>query len=202
MIEYQNLVQKITNCTKCTLGHKRTKAVPGEGSLAADIFLIGEAPGYYEDQAGKPFVGRAGQLLDKLLESINLSRKDVYITNLLKCRPPNNRDPLPNEIKACGGYLGEQLEMISPKLIVTLGRYSLTRFLPSDSLSNSRGKLMKYNDIPLFPVYHPAAGLRNGKIMGILKNDFTKIPEIMGSLDIRMDKNKQQDAQDSQLNLF
>ena len=199
MIEYQNLVQKIRNCTKCTLGHKRTNAVPGEGSLAADVFLIGEAPGYYEDQAGKPFVGRAGQLLDKLLQSIDFSRKDVYITNLLKCRPPNNRDPLPNEIKSCGDYLSEQLEMISPKLIVTLGRYSLTRLLPSNSLSNSRGKLMKYKDIPLFPVYHPAAGLRNGNIMGILKNDFTKIPEIMRSLDGRRDENKQQD---SQLNLF
>jgi DNA polymerase len=199
MIEYQSLVKKISNCTKCTLGHKRTKAVPGEGSLAADVFLIGEAPGYYEDQAGKPFVGRAGQLLDKLLQSIDLSRKDVYITNLLKCRPPNNRDPLPNEIKSCGDYLGKQLEMISPKLIVTLGRYSLTRFLPSNSLSNSRGKLMKYKDIPLFPVYHPAAGLRNGNIMSILKNDFTKIPEIMRSLDGRRDENKQQD---SQLNLF
>ena len=199
MIEYQNLVQKISKCTKCALGHKRTKAVPGEGSLAADVFLIGEAPGYYEDQAGKPFVGRAGQLLDKLLQSIDFSRKDVYITNLLKCRPPNNRDPLPNEIKSCGDYLSEQLEMISPKLIVTLGRYSLTRLLPSNSLSNSRGKLMKYKDIPLFPVYHPAAGLRNGNIMGILKNDFTKIPEIMRSLDGRRDENKQQD---SQLNLF
>ena len=199
MIEYQNLVQKISNCTKCTLGHKRTNAVPGEGSLAADVFLIGEAPGYYEDQAGKPFVGRAGQLLDKLLQSIDFSRKDVYITNLLKCRPPNNRDPLPNEIKSCGDYLSEQLEMISPKLIVTLGRYSLTRLLPSNSLSNSRGKLMKYKDIPLFPVYHPAAGLRNGNIMGILKNDFTKIPEIMRSLDCKRDENK---LQDSQLNLF
>ena len=113
MIEYQNLVQKISKCTKCALGYKRTKVVPGEGSLAADVFLIGEAPGYYEDQAGKPFVGRAGQLLDKLLQSIDLSRKDVYITNLLKCRPPNNRDPLPNEIKSCGDYLGKQLEMIS-----------------------------------------------------------------------------------------
>ena len=112
MIEYQNLVQKITNCTKCTLGHKRTKAVPGEGSLVADIFLIGEAPGYYEDQAGKPFVGRAGQLLDKLLESINLSRKDVYITNLLKCRPPNNRDPQIEEIDKCEPYLIKQLKIL------------------------------------------------------------------------------------------
>ena len=94
MIEYKKLVEKINNCTNCCLGYKRTKAVPGEGSFSSDIFFTGEAPGYYEDQSGKPFVGRAGQLLDKLLESINLSRKDVYITNLLKCRPPNNTDPV------------------------------------------------------------------------------------------------------------
>ena len=200
MIEYQNLVQQISNCTKCTLGHKRTQAVPGEGALSANIFLTGEAPGYYEDQAGRPFVGRAGKLLDKLLESISLSRKDVYITNLLKCRPPNNRDPLPNEIKACGNYLSEQLEMISPKLIVTLGRYSLTKFLPSKSLSNVRGTLMRYKEIHLYPVYHPAAGLRNGNILDKLKTDFIKIPRIMESLDTtKMDKNIQDD---SQLNLF
>ena len=158
MIEYQKLVQQISTCRKCTLGHKRTKAVAGDGSLEADIFFTGEAPGYYEDQVGKPFVGRAGQLLDKLLESINLSRKEVYITNLLKCRPPNNRDPLPNEIKACSDYLNEQLEIIAPKLIVTLGRYSLSRFFPNSSLSNVRGTLMEYKNISLFPVYHPAAG--------------------------------------------
>ena len=199
MIEYKKLVEKINNCTNCCLGYKRTKAVPGEGSFSSDIFFTGEAPGYYEDQSGKPFVGRAGQLLDKLLEGINLSRKDVYITNLLKCRPPNNRDPLPDEIKACGDYLKEQLEMISPKLIVTLGRYPLTRFLPNRTLANSRGRLMKYKNIPLFSVYHPAAGLRNGNIMAILKNDFTKIPEIMERLNVAKNKDIQTD---SQLNLF
>ena len=200
MIEYQKLVQQISSCTKCTLGHKRTQAVPGEGALSANIFLTGEAPGYYEDQAGRPFVGRAGKLLDKLLESISLSRKDVYITNLLKCRPPNNRDPLPNEIKACGDYLSEQLEMVSPKLIITLGRYSLTKFLPSKSLSNVRGTLMRYKETHLYPVYHPAAGLRNGNILDKLKTDFIKIPRIMESLDTtKMDKNIQDD---SQLNLF
>lgn len=201
MIEYQKLVQQISTCRKCTLGYKRTKAVAGDGSLEADIFFTGEAPGYYEDQVGKPFVGRAGKLLDKLLESINLSRKEVYITNLLKCRPPNNRDPLPNEIKACSDYLNEQLEIIAPKLIVTLGRYSLSRFFPNSSLSNVRGTLMEYKNISLYPVYHPAAGLRNGNIMDKLQMDFTRIPEIMELVENTANE-KRNKQEDSQLNLF
>ncbi len=201
MIEYQKLVQQINACRQCALGDKRMKAVPGDGSLEADVLLTGEAPGYYEDQAGKPFVGRAGQLLDKLLESINLSREAVYITNLLKCRPPNNRDPLPHEIKACSDYLKQQIEIISPKLIITLGRYSLSRFFPNNPISQVRGTLMEYKNIYLFPVYHPAAGLRNGNIMNKLQGDFAKIPEIIGSL-----KNTENETRikqkDSQLNLF
>ena len=140
------------------------------------MFLTGEAPGYYEDQAGRPFVGRAGKLLDKLLESISLSRKDVYITNLLKCRPPNNRDPLPNEIKACGDYLSEQLEMISPKLIVTLGRISSMTLLKSkDSLTNMRKEILEYEGIDLLATYHPAALLRNPNLKKFAWEDFKKI---------------------------
>src|SRR3972149_4080621 len=117
-------------CRACALGSSRTRAVPGEGPVAAEIMFIGEAPGYYEDQQARPFVGAAGQFMEQLLASIGLKRSGVYIANVIKCRPPGNRDPLPEEIGACSQWLTRQLGVIRPKLIVTLGRYSMTRFLP------------------------------------------------------------------------
>ena len=128
MSDFDKLVQEVHGCTLCSLSGKRTRAVPGEGSLTADVVFIGEGPGYYEDQEGRPFVGPAGKLLDELLESVGMNRQDVYITNMVKCRPPNNRDPLPGEIKACKPYLDRQLEMIRPRIVATLGRYSFSRF--------------------------------------------------------------------------
>ena len=138
------------------------RQVPGDGDRKANVMFIGEGPGYYEDQQGIPFVGRAGQLLNEMLESIDLQRQDIYITNMLKCRPPNNRDPLPAEITACGPYLERQIRMISPKVIVTLGRYSTANFFPTEPISKLRGKPMPWNGITILPMYHPAAALRNG----------------------------------------
>ena len=130
MSDFDALERRVHACTRCTLSQKRTKAVPGEGSRSADIVFVGEGPGFHEDQQGRPFVGPAGRLLDELLASVGLDRKDVYITNMIKCRPPNNRDPLPGEIEACKPYLDEQIEMIAPKVVVALGALLLLEILP------------------------------------------------------------------------
>ena len=184
---YEDLVRRVNACTKCTLAQKRNRAVPGEGSLDADVMFVGEAPGYYEDQEGRPFVGRAGNLLTELLDSIGLRREDVYITNMLKCRPPNNRDPLPGEIAACQPYLDEQLETISPKVVVALGRYSFAKFFPNEAIGKARGKPRRWNNLLVYPMYHPAAALRNGRLRAALEEDFRALPGLIrdaGSLPV------------------
>ena len=181
MSDFDILDEEVRSCTLCTLSAKRTNAVPGDGDRKANVMFIGEGPGYNEDQQGIPFVGRAGQLLNEMLASIDLQRQDIYITNMLKCRPPNNRDPLPAEITACGPYLERQITMISPKVIVTLGRYSTANFFPNEPISKLRGKPMPWNDITVLPMYHPAAALRNGKLKDALQRDFQQIPELLDS---------------------
>jgi DNA polymerase len=173
------LDRQVHGCTKCALSVTRTKAVPGEGSPTAAIMFIGEGPGYHEDQQGRPFVGPAGQLLDKLLASIGLKRADVYITNMVKCRPPNNRDPFPGEIQACSGYLDEQVRLIKPKVIVTLGRHSFGKFFPGDTISKARGKPRQWNGQTIFPIYHPAAALHNPGLMPDLQADFQKLAAML-----------------------
>ena len=155
--------QEINQCQKCPLGQSRTNFVFGVGDPSASLILVGEAPGEKEDLKGEPFVGRAGKLLDKILAAINRSRKNgVYICNVLKCRPPNNRDPLPNEVKECEPYLIHQINLIKPKLIVALGRVAGKTLLNVDnSLKSMRGQLHNYNGTPLIVTYHPAALLRN-----------------------------------------
>jgi uracil-DNA glycosylase family 4 len=135
--ELQALAAEITQCTKCLLHRGRTKAVPGEGPANSEIMFIGEAPGFHEDQQGRPFVGAAGKFLEELLESIGLKRQDVYIANVIKCRPPGNRDPLPEEIEACEPYLDRQIELIQPRMVVTLGRFSMARAFPRARISSS-----------------------------------------------------------------
>jgi uracil-DNA glycosylase family 4 len=166
----------VHSCHACPLGDTRNRAVPGEGPVDAEIMLIGEAPGYYEDQQGRPFVGAAGQFLEQLLASIGLKRSQVFIANVIKCRPPSNRDPLPEEISACSGWLGEQLEILRPKLIVTLGRYSMSRFLPGTSIGKVHGQARKVNDTWIVPMYHPAAALHQGSLRKTIELDFLKIP--------------------------
>ncbi|MEX1138127.1 MAG: uracil-DNA glycosylase [Bacteroidota bacterium] len=152
----------ICTCQKCPLGSTRTKFVFGVGNSNADLVLVGEAPGADEDAQGEPFVGRAGQLLNKILEAINFKREEVFICNILKCRPPNNRDPMPEEVASCEPYLWKQLELIRPKLILCLGRIAAQVLLKTnDSLSSMRGKVHDYRGIPLMVTYHPAALLRN-----------------------------------------
>lgn len=158
----EKLNATICTCTKCSLGHTRKNFVFGVGNPNADLVLVGEAPGADEDEQGEPFVGRAGQLLNKILEAIHFKREEVYICNILKCRPPNNRDPQPNEIELCEPYLWKQLEIIKPKLILCLGRIAGQALLRTNaSLSQLRGKVHDYRGIKLMVTYHPAALLRN-----------------------------------------
>jgi DNA polymerase len=172
----ENLVK---DCQKCSLYKTATNSVPGSGNPEAKIVFIGEAPGFYEDQQGLPFVGNSGKLLDKLLDSINLKREDVFICNILKHRPPENRDPGPIEIKLCTPFLKAQLQILKPQVIITLGRFALNYFLPTDLISHVRGQIKKLSwqglDLTLIPVYHPSAGLRNGAMLTALKADFVTI---------------------------
>jgi uracil-DNA glycosylase family 4 len=174
--ELEGLYATIKACPDCDLCKTRTKAVPGEGSPTAEIMFVGEGPGYNEDQQGRPFVGAAGKFLDELLASIGTRRSEVYITNVLKCRPPNNRDPLPNEVEACRKYLLRQIELIRPRLIVTLGRFSLAWFFPRDSIGKAHGQLRRLGNQHLYHVYHPAAALHAGNLRKVIQEDFARIP--------------------------
>jgi len=172
----QKFRQEIENCQKCPLWKTRTKFVFGSGNENAGIMFIGEAPGRDEDLQGIPFVGRAGQLLNKLLEHVQLKRSDVYIANILKSRPPNNRDPLPEEVEQCIPYLHRQIELIRPKLLVALGRVAAQNLLNSQiSLTNMRNKIWSYRDIPMIVTFHPAYILRNNSMLDSAIEDMKSI---------------------------
>ncbi|MCJ7792835.1 MAG: uracil-DNA glycosylase [Candidatus Marinimicrobia bacterium] len=173
------IAKRVTKCTRCDLYKRATKAVPGDGNPEAEVIFLGEGPGYHEDLQGLPFVGAAGQLLDQLLQSIKLKRNDIFIGNVIKHRPPDNRDPLPEEIEACRPFLDEQIQIIAPKMIITLGRFSLNKFLPNEKISQIHGQA-RYVDFlgrqyMVLPMYHPAAALRSGRIMEEIKEDFQKV---------------------------
>jgi DNA polymerase len=173
------LYQQIALCHKCDIAKLRTKVVPGEGAENADIIFIGEAPGWHEDQQGRPFVGQAGQFLDRLLASINLNRQQVYIANVIKCRPPDNRDPLPTEIQNCRQWLDSQIEIIKPKMIVTLGRYSMARYFPGKSISKIHGTAVKRDNVIYYAMYHPAAALHQQSLRQAIEADMLKIPKLL-----------------------
>jgi len=179
MSALSELYQEIAACQRCDLAKYRTRAVPGEGSENAEIMFIGEAPGWHEDQQGRPFVGPAGQFLDKLLASIGLKREQVYITNVVKGRPPENRDPLPTEIAACRKWLDRQIELIHPKMIVTLGRYSMAMFFPGKSISKIHGTAQKRDNVIYYAMYHPAAALHQQSLRQAIEADMLKIPSLL-----------------------
>ena len=170
---------EVSTCSKCDLCKGRTKAVPGEGTPTAKILFIGEGPGFNEDKQGRPFIGPAGQFLDELLASISLKRADVFITNVVKCRPPNNRDPLPNEIAACSNYLDRQIAAIQPQVIVTLGRFSMAKFFGSEKISTIHGRARKIDGRLCIAMYHPAAALHQSSLKEVIREDFKKIPGII-----------------------
>jgi uracil-DNA glycosylase len=179
VIELEQLYRRVANCTDCGLCNTRTQAVPGEGPADAEVMFVGEGPGFHEDQQARPFVGPAGRLLEELLSAAGFRRSDVYITNVVKCRPPNNRDPLPAEVDACRVYLEQQISFIKPKLIVTLGRYSLSWFFPRDSISKVHGHLRRQNGSYFLHMYHPAAALHAGNLRKTIEEDFRKIPQAL-----------------------
>jgi uracil-DNA glycosylase len=192
------LYEEIRACQECELAKHRTKVVPGEGAGDADIVFIGEAPGWHEDQQGRPFVGPAGQFLDQLLASIDLRREEVYIANVIKCRPPQNREPLPAEIQSCRKWLDRQIEIIQPQMVVTLGRHSLARYFPNDSIGKVHGKPRKLGGVIYYPMYHPAAALHQGSLRRTIEADMLKIRQILAQ-----DRDLPEDTVEShQLSLF
>ncbi|MEI6478454.1 MAG: uracil-DNA glycosylase [bacterium] len=178
-----DLADQVRTCTLCRLCEGRTNAVPGEGNFSADVVFIGEGPGKNEDEQGIPFCGASGKLLDSLLATINLSRQDVFITNVVKCRPPGNRDPLPDEKQTCATtYLNRQLELINPKLIVTLGRHALGHFIPDLKISQVHGQPKRHHGQVYLALYHPAVALYNGGMRQTLEEDFLIIPKVLRTL--------------------
>ena len=191
-----NVEKEIASCQLCPLCKTRRNIVPGEGNPHAEIMFIGEAPGAREDEFGRPFCGPAGKFLDQLLDSIGLQRADVYIANTLKCHPPANRDPLPEEKSACRKYLEEQIAIINPKIVVTLGRHSTETYLPDlGGITKLRAKLYhRSNGIFFFPLYHPAAALHNGAMRQTLLDDFAKLPAAIAEVKARLSKQKKENA--------
>ncbi len=179
----QQIADEVSVCTACELHKGRTCAVPGEGPVDAEIMFIGEAPGFHEDQQGRPFVGPAGKLLEAWLAEIGLTRQDVWIANVVKCRPPGNRDPRPEEIAACAGYLERQIALLRPKLIATLGRYSMEKFFPGARITRVHGQARRDGDRVLIPLFHPAYVLRNETAMPDALRDMRKIPRLIARLE-------------------
>jgi len=173
----------INQCQKCSLSKTAKKAVPGAGNSESSVMIIAEAPGFYEDQSGIPFVGNCGKLVDQLLSSVNLTRDQVFISNILKHHPPQNRDPSSLEIKACAPFLKAQIKIIEPKIIMTLGRFALNYFFPNGKITQIHGQpqLIKWQEIELtvFPVYHPSAGLRDNQMLQALQGDFLKVKNFL-----------------------
>lgn len=186
-IQLKKLEDEIRKCSNCDLSKNCKNPVPGYGNYFAKIVFVGEAPGKEEDLQGLPFVGASGKFLDKFLESINLDREDIYITNLVKCRPPSNRDPNQNEIDQCFKFLKRQIDLICPKIIVTLGRFSMNAFLPEIKISQAHGQVFKIKDFfekteIIMPMYHPASALYNPKLRPVLMEDFLKLGELLKKL--------------------
>src|SRR5262245_24836579 len=177
------VAKQVASCRDCDLCAVRTNAVPGEGAADAAIMFVGEGPGFYEDQQGRPFVGASGKLLDELLTSIGLDRRKVFIANVVKCRPPNNRDPQPDEIEACDTWLQEQIAIIDPKVIVTLGRHSMQRYFAGEAIGRLHGQPRRKGDRIIVPMYHPAAALRQGSLRAVIQADFSKLPDFLARIE-------------------
>lgn len=196
----EKVAAEIRDCQACDLFFGRSQAVPGAGQETATVMFVGEGPGFHEDQQGVPFVGAAGKFLDELLEMIELRRDDVFITNVVKCRPPGNRDPRPAEIQACRGFLDRQIAVIRPKVIITLGRFSMERYFPNAKISQVHGQARKIDGILYYPMYHPAAALHQPSLRPVVEEDVAKIPELIARIDEFSDSAAEQAA--TQLSLF
>ena len=200
MSELERLHEQIRACTRCKLHMGRTHAVPGAGPEKADVMFIGEAPGFHEDKQGLPFVGAAGRFLNELLQGIDLKREDVFITNVIKCRPPANRDPEPEEIEACQDYLDRQIALIQPKMVITLGRFSMARYFSNAKISQIHGHPKKMDGVIYYPMYHPAAALHQPSLRGTVQADFEQIPQLLAQIDQMTEEEPPEQVQ--QLSLF
>ncbi len=175
----EEIAAEIRSCQLCELARTRTNAVPGDGPDRAPIMFIGEGPGLNEDQQGKPFVGAAGKFLTELIEMAGLKRSEVFITNVVKCRPPGNRDPLPDEIMACSSYLQRQIDVIDPTVIVTLGRFSMAGWFPGERITRIHGQPKKFGARTVVPMFHPAAALHQGNLKPVIQEDFARLRSIL-----------------------
>lgn len=175
----QEVAEQVRVCTDCKLHHSRKNAVPGEGPPDADLMFIGEGPGFHENEQGRPFVGAAGKFLEELLASIDLTREQVFICNVVKCRPPGNRDPQEQEIEACSKYLDRQIQAVNPKVIVTLGRFSMARYFPDAKISAIHGQARVVNGRLVVPFYHPAAALHQPSLRRVVEQDFAMLPDLI-----------------------
>jgi len=173
------IAKEVSVCKKCALYHSRNKAVPGEGPADAEIMFIGEGPGFNENEQGRPFVGAAGNFLNELLAEAGLKRSDVWIGNVVKCRPPNNRDPLPEELAACNGYQERQIAAINPKIIITLGRYSMGKFMPGVKISSVHGQMRRVGERYVIAMFHPAAALHQAALKPAILKDFGQLPKLL-----------------------
>jgi uracil-DNA glycosylase family 4 len=201
MSELSQLAEQVVACTKCILSKSRTKAVPGEGPENAHMLFVGEGPGFHEDKQGRPFVGAAGQFLQELLAGIGMKREEVFIANVIKCRPPGNRDPMPEEIEACRAYLDRQIELINPRVVVTLGRYSMARWFPNAKISAIHGQPRKIDGRLIVPMFHPAAALHQPSLRKDVEADFCKLPDILAEFE-QMENNEPPPPEAEQLSLF
>ena len=192
----QELGHSLQDCQRCRLASGRTQVVFGAGNPNASIMFVGEAPGFYEDKQGEPFVGAAGRLLNELLEGAGLSRKDIYIANVIKCRPPDNRDPLPDEVETCKPFLFQQIEMIKPKVVCTLGNFAMQTLMGKKiGIMKVRGQAFQVQDFFVFPMLHPAAALHQGNLNEPLREDFRKLKAFL-------DRRQEPETPIEQMNLF
>jgi DNA polymerase len=189
-------------CTDCKLHASRKLAVPGEGPAKAELMFIGEGPGFHENEQGRPFVGAAGSFLEELLASIGMKRDQVYITNIVKCRPPGNRDPQPQEIEACSGYLERQIRSINPKVVVTLGRFSMARFIPNARISAIHGRAQRIGGRTVVAMYHPAAALHQPSLRRTIEQDFSRLPALIAKAGQPAPTEQTPPASIEQLSLF
>ena len=209
--QLEKLAKQIVVCTKCELHRSRKKAVPGEGPAHTEIMFIGEGPGAREDEQGRPFVGASGKFLDQLLEQAGVTRADVWITNVVKCRPPGNRDPLPNEVEICtSNYLQHQIKLVNPSIIVTLGRFSMNLFFKGAKITQIHGQMRKVEDHFVIAMYHPAAALHQMALKPAIMADFAKLPELLKEARAELGKSaskgkepkKKEENEPKQMNLF
>jgi DNA polymerase len=201
------IAKEVAVCQKCALYHSRKNAVPGEGPATSEIMFIGEGPGFYENEQGRPFVGAAGKFLDEVLTQAGLKRPEVWIGNVVKCRPPSNRDPLPEELTACNEYLERQIAALNPKIIITLGRYSMSKFMPGAKISTVHGQMRRVGEWFVIAMFHPAAALHQASLKPAIMKDFAQLPKLLEqaratlkhSAPVQIEEEKEQPKQ---LNLF